>query len=113
MGLPSDAEELMGKALRDVAAQKRSKIVWALVASFGSIIGSTATVSWQMGHYIAKAEAKDNELRESLLVLDKKIDDLGHAAAKAKEELQAGIYDARAAADTALLYAQLTGKGRP
>ncbi len=98
MGINTDIDDILVKSTRE----KRQKWLWAIVTSVGTIIGSTATVSWQMGHYIAKAEAKDNELRGQILVQDKKIEKL--------EALEDKVGLAQATADKALLYAQLTGQ---
>lgn len=102
MGTITDAEELMDKAVRDVRRQKVGKLLWALGTAGFTIVSTTAAVSWQMGAYIARAEAKDNELRGQILVLDKKIEKL--------ESLEDKVGVAQVTADKALLYAQLTGQ---
>ena len=108
MGIHTDIDDL-AMAPRE----KRNKWLWAIVTSAGTVIATTATVSWQMGHYIAKAEAKDNELRGAMLIIDKKLEDLDRREQTTEKELRAGIHDAHAAADKALLYAQLMKRDRP
>ena len=107
MGLPSDAEELMGKALHDVRRQKASKLLWALGTAAFTVVSTTATVGWKMGTYIARAEAKDEKLRGDLLVMDKKIEELESAL----KETTAEVRVARSVADKALLYAELRKNG--
>lgn len=102
MGLPSDAEELMGKALRDVKAQKLRRLLWALGTAAFTVVSTTATVSWKMSAYITRAEERDDKLRQDILVMDKKIEKL--------EALEDNVRQAQNTADKALLYAQFTGQ---
>ena len=109
MGIHSDIDDLLVKSSRE----RRQKWIRAVITSVGTIIGTTGTVAWQMSAYIARAEARDKVLRDDLLVIDKKLEVLDHRELTIEKELRAGIHDAAAAADRALLYAQLTGKGKP
>ena len=96
-----DVSDITG-LLRLVSIEKRLKIVWAVLTMGGAIGGSIWTVSWKMNDYIHEARHENERLREAILVMDKKVE---------KAEMVAD--DAKATADKALLYAQLTHKGGP
>lgn len=101
----------MGKALADVRRQKTSKLLWALGTALFTVVSTTATVSWKMGTYIARAEAKDDKLRGDLIVIAKKLEDLDLREVGTEKELRAAIYDVKVSADKALLYAELRRNG--
>ena len=111
MGLNSDAEELMAKAIQDVHA-KRVRVAWAIATSIGTIVATTATVSWTMNNYIHKAERENEKLRDSVAIMAKKVEDLEHDLKAGLKDAGVATYEAKATADRALLIAQVT-KGKP
>lgn len=106
MGLNTDAEALMGKALVDVRHQKLVRVIWAVATSVGTIVMTTATVTWKVNDYLHEAREAQREMQGKLLVLDKHVEGLEERCDKAKELAEA----AKVQADKAMLYAQLTGK---
>ncbi len=104
MGLPSDAEELMGKALHDVRNKKLARLAWALGTAVVTVVSTTATVSWKMATYVAQLERFNDELRGEIRVLAK---DLEKSQVEQKE-LRDEMKTVRQRADSALLIAQLS-----
>lgn len=102
MGDVSDMEDLFRLAKRD----RRRKLIWAICTSLGTIVATTATVSWKMSRYVADLEHATEEMRHAFLVMDKKVEAAESEAAKAVADAR----DAKVTADKALLYAQLTGR---
>jgi hypothetical protein len=115
MGSYTDADALMDKALREVRNKKILRVLWFVVTSAGTIVGSTWAVSWKMNNYVHEAERRDEKLRGDMLVIAK-------AAEKAEKDSEEALKeaigaerearDAKAQADKAMLYAQLTKRER-
>jgi hypothetical protein len=106
MGNVTDIEELLPQALREAKHKKLARVVWALATSIGTIVVTTATVTWQVNEYLHKASEQHRELSGKVLVLDKHVELLEERCDKAKTLAEA----ASVQADKALLYAQLTGQ---
>lgn len=102
MGEASDIEELMPRALREVASVKRMRVLWSIATVVFSVLATTATVSWKVRGYIDDLSRENEKLRESILVMDKKLEAL--------DAIQSTASEAKATADKALLYAQLLHK---
>jgi len=98
----------IGALLKAASREKRRKLLWAACTSVGTIVATTATVSWKMSRYVANMEAADERRAWALLVMDKKIEKAETDASNAVAE--AGV--AKVMADKALLYAQLTQQKR-
>ena len=98
MGLPSDAEELMGKAVVDVRHKKRVRVFWAIATSLGTIVATTVSVTRTVDHYLHKAELREERMSDALEQLKESVKRVELKADAAKEN-----------ADKALLYAQLKG----
>lgn len=96
-----DVSDIRG-LLRLVSIEKWLKVVWAIATTVGAIGGSIWTVSWKMNDYTHEARRENERLRETILVIDKKL-----------ERAEAIAEEAKATADRALLYAQLAHKGTP
>lgn len=107
MGHITDAEELMGKALRDVRAQKLRRVLWALGTAAVTVITTTITVTRTVDHYLYTAERQADEMQQMLRRIDKKLEEVEALAEQAK-----GLAtEAKVTSDKALLYAQLTRGG--
>jgi hypothetical protein len=109
MGEISDIEDLLRKA----KGEKRRRFLWAGLTSLGTIVSTTFVVSWTLNNYLHKAERENEKLRESILVMDKKLETLEMTWKADLKGIQADVFEARETANKALLYAQLTGGKKP
>lgn len=103
MGDVSDIGDLLGKALHE----KRTRLLWAMLTSLGTAIVTTFGVGWAMRGHVDRIEA-------DLAQQSRDISDMKEAL-KVIPAIQRELQEAKAQADKALLYAQLTSpkKERP
>ena len=104
MGDASDIEELFPLAMRDVARQKRNKLLWALGTMAFTALSTTVGVSWTLRGYVDDMRHENDKLRGDILVLAKKVEDL--------EDQQREVSSIRETANKALFLAQLAHTGK-
>lgn len=112
MGDVSDIEDLLGK----VKKEKLMKILWTVGTIAFTVVSTTGTVSWKMRGYVDELERANDKLRDEIRVIAKAAETSEKEAGKAVAAAAAAQYDARearAVADKALIYAQLTKRDRP
>jgi hypothetical protein len=101
MGDVSDIGELLGKALQE----KRTRLLWSLLTAIGTAIVTTFGVGWAMRGHVDRLESE-------LAQQGRDISDLKEAL-KVVPTMQRELQEARAQADKAMLYAQLTKREKP
>jgi len=101
MGEVTDIEGLLGKHYHE----KRIKLAWSICTVLGTVLCTTATVSWTLRGYVDDMQHANKELHGEILVLAKKVEDL--------EVQQREVTIVRETANKALFLAQLAHAGKP